>query len=1332
VLRRIGYIRNMNTYTTFRAGLAGVILVAGSVVASEKAIVLKDYTARGFAPDLVTYRMSVPQSGAGRLSLEGPDGQPVPLQVSKPDSNGLSRVSFVAELPANSNVTYRLRDDASGPGAPGAVKVTRGNDEVVLENNLFGLRLPALTHQKFAKPVPASSIPAPIQGFRSGAGAWLGSGRILTSRWVSAVKFELIAEGPVYAEYCYELTFAKGGYYRATIQVIDRVPVAKVREEFDAQELDGRDYWELSLTTGWAPDMIEVASASSGNGGERDAIAAITTLGATPDPIQPAWLLIPDSAWFSPRTLLGVFNSADRAAHANAYPVVGFVPLNKGDWRRATGVEIHTADSKQIKLHLPMTLRHASWLLEVTSETSPFSCLEHENELPVTYGRRVWGLVLAHPSTRGLALAREGGPRGPLTAARILYGIISLDRYKDYQLEWNDSKPSYPRVFLKPDQMAKMREAASQSPISHLGGEQTMLGNVADLYVATGNSDKKRADMLRRQLDGKTAYLLSTPTVGHHSMSGSSCLQAALADDVLASQGLSVADRDYLRAKLALITYLYMEGDTISYGCGTHTGPPNMGLAVSSAMSDFVALLPDHPMYAAWLRHAAAYLTYKTGINIAPGGGWFEYGGAYHMHGFARVNHGIMGVQAAGAPEAGQLLDYASQDWRYYMNLLTPFDNRWQSRMVPGMANSMPSHSGHYMEASGVLLEKYPELAANLRWAWIANGTGTRDITSMLERPWVQPREPALKSEIYPGVGVIFRAHQGPDETYMFFRSGYNWSHWPEDQGHCVLNSKGASLLPFQPFQYGSSASKEFDICNLIRFGSPSNRLVHAWTDANILDHAFGPTVDYAWSSIGFPDWYFSPGAKPEFIKAQGLNVGTGNVRPLAPGLDQKPVPFVWDRQVLFMKGATGKAPNYFVFRDTSRDTSLANFGQPAPLASWLYLDLLGRKTDIRFDGSHVAVDTEWPTKLDVLFAQSKPVQADMMEQNMGVGSWGGTAPVGFTDKPTSRNWVQGNGQPFTNASGSSISEQHVVMRIAKSPGEEYFWVAYPRGEGEQVPKVTGLKSGAMKIVTGEGMDYAFLSPSPMAFDDGTVVFEGCAGSVRLGKDAVTLVLAGGAGKVGYKGFVIEGTAPIERTIKLADLKKIVSKPVAPPVTVTYRPTMSHYEVLSPGVRKGVDKTSETQSGTEYLVDIDQATPLIVKDGEVLIEARKAAVHITPKAIRLVALDRTYCRLAVGNVAVRGLGPFDLTFARDKITGTVEGATRSLVCTWPEAIIRPMYHMDGVRWYAAFADDHAISNGTSTPQLAMAFGVTEGKHQIEISEWVYPNLPPVPAQAIIR
>ena len=77
--------------------------------------------------------------------------------------------------------------------------------------------------------------------------------------------------------------------------------------------------------------------------------------------------------------------------------------------------------------------------------------------------------------------------------------------------------------------------------------------------------------------------------------------------------------------------------DVISYGDGSHSGNPNMGTARSSSMATFMALVPDHPMYEKWRKHMSGYLEYKISSQTAPGGGYFEFGTAYHMHGFARL-----------------------------------------------------------------------------------------------------------------------------------------------------------------------------------------------------------------------------------------------------------------------------------------------------------------------------------------------------------------------------------------------------------------------------------------------------------------------------------------------------------------------------------------------------------------------------------------------------------------------------------------------------------------------------------------------------------------------
>jgi len=74
----------------------------------------------------------------------------------------------------------------------------------------------------------------------------------------------------------------------------------------------------------------------------------------------------------------------------------------------------------------------------------------------------------------------------------------------------------------------------------------------------------------------------------------------------------------------------------------------------------------------------------------------------------------------------------------------------------------------------------------------------------------------------------------------------------------------------------------------------------------------------------------------------------------------------------------------------------------------------------------------------------------------------------------------------------------------------------------------------------------------------------------------------------------------------------------------------------------------------------------------------------------------------------------------------VAGRARTLVTTWPADITRPAFHMDGARYFAGWADDHCIAKGTPTPQFAVAFGVTDGSHEVEVAEWQYPPLPPAP------
>jgi len=1265
--------------------LFGMMWIAGAS-AAERTLKVADYTGRGFAPDLVQYTLLGGKADLKQLRLYSGANALVPLQISEQPDGTEVTLSFVAEIPPDGTATYTLRD-GGGKQAPSGVRVVREAEALVLSNGRLSVRVPRETDKTFDPPVPAEALPAPILAFKSGKSDWLGSSKVLTKRKVKAMRINLVAEGPVYAEVRYEIDWAGGGYYRAHLRVIDRVPLVKVREEYDLGGLDGADFWELQLAEGWSPDRMEVAKThGNGSGIDRGKVKPLADLAKMKNP-----RLTPDTC---PPSLsqLGLFNELDRKNAPGGYAMAGIVPLHKGDWRKMNAVPIESTGPHDVRVLFPMSARHASWLVDTASETSPFSMIEHEPGLSRTYGRRLWGLVLGPPgvpnqerSTVRFSYFTAPQPLsslGPFSQARSFYGVVGLDRYKDYILEWPDGNVRYPRLYQEPG--TKARIEGPKGPTKYL--------------------------------DGLCNAPITCPVISHHLTVGT-YTTAAQADATLARQDLPQEVRGEMRAKLALVMYLFEEADFIGYGNGAHSGNPNMGTSRYMGANAFLPLLADHPMFQKWRKHVSAYTEYKMASQIAPGGAYLEFGSSYHMHGYARTTNSLPGLISAGAKNVDLLYEkYHKPDWDYFMNLLTPVDARWRSRMVPGLANSGPGNVKHFMEAAGSFARQDPEFAAELVWAWRENGAKGPDNPAIVPGH-IKPRPVALTSRIYPGLGVIFRAHQGPDETYMLLRSGFNWSHWtPGDPGHFFVLSRGATLVPYQPYAYWSSADRRaphpaFDMHNVIRFGHPENVWPYGWPDCNILDHAFGPTVDYAWSSIGFPDWFISPGIAAPFRQSSDVSIPIGAYRKLAPGLQQKQGAIEWDRQVVFMKGRTGTSPNYFVLRD-----SVHGDGR---LASYLYLDLLGREGNVAVKGGRVAVDTEWPTVMDVVFTHPETIRPDFYEERQPVNVHGTNLPGRLgKDTVASRNWTDKDGTPL-KAGKVRGYEQHVFMRVPAAPGEGYFWVLYPRDRKEPAPSIKRLGPGVMKITHREGTDYAFVSPRHLQFANEDVIFAGSTGAVRVSKEAVTLALTGGAGWVGYKGYVIEGIAPLEKTIPLARLRDVTEKIAPPDNEVAWQPPADGLKQVARGVGQA------TQGQTIHFV-IERKEPGAVSVGRNCFYARKAHVVVTPESIRFVVPEPTYAKLTVGNVGVRGVGPFDLTFTSQAITGTVAGRMRSLVTTWPEGIVRPMYHMDAVRYYAGWADDPSIGKGTPTPQFAIAFGVTDGAHKIAVGEWEYPELPPAP------
>ncbi len=64
-----------------------------------------------------------------------------------------------------------------------------------------------------------------------------------------------------------------------------------------------------------------------------------------------------------------------------------------------------------------------------------------------------------------------------------------------------------------------------------------------------------------------------------------------------------------------------------------------------------------------------------------------------------------------------------------------------------------------------------------------------------------------------------------------------------------------------------------------------------------------------------------------------------------------------------------------------------------------------------------------------------------------------------------------------------------------------------------------------------------FISDRPVSFRGEGVEFAGKAGAVRVFKDRAGLCFTSGSGKIGYRGYVLTGHGPFEKTVPLGDLK---------------------------------------------------------------------------------------------------------------------------------------------------------------------------------------------------
>ena len=1080
-------------------------------VPADGRIAIADHGYRDWGPELVHYGVDTKRFPPGRLALLDGEGRAVPFQID----GGV--LAFVASVPKGGTAVYTLQaSERDRSTANSTLAWGEFGDVVEMRNEHLALRMPKPGSAVHAKPVAASAVPPPIVRWAGRDGRWMGGARFVTARKVAAHAFAVVRQGPACAEYEARYRFAPKGEYVWRVRLSPGMPIAIVTEEFDFGEVtEGRDLLMLDLHAGWTPQHTGWVT---GAGEERmppfrraafaDHVASkrkaaaeaapVGGVGKAPRSWEPEKSLVllsrtaPAGKWGGYVGGIGVWDGAEPGEGRT----MALMPLSAGSWRRTMVLNAWHKDGAGIAVGLPLSVRHTRWSLDIADDFSPFSTHEHDEGLPRTYGRRVWGLYVGRQPAE----------------AQAQFGYIGLDRYKDWTLDWPDTvgAKAYPGGFFSPAHVERLRKALGRHPDRDY---------LKTWYLFSGKAEDavRHAERVIKQL--KKPY--GENNFHRVGLSGYRKSQffvfANLAEDALACPELPADLRRELRLRVALYAHVFSDPDLNPRGSGVHLGNNNMTINRTLALTYFAGLLPDHPRYRYWMDRARAYAEFKLATQTAQCGTWVACP-TYQLYSPTRTLNITQNIlRNRGIADLGDT-PHLANTLRYLANLTMP-DPRFDGhRILPGMGNSGNQVENVWGFAMAAVADRDPKLAGWLRFVnRLANGDmplepgpnshDKRTPHPLYYLPDVPESPEPLTTAFFPAYGVMFRAHfDTPGETAMLFRAGMNWSHWDTDALNLVLYAKGAPLSPGTGYQYYSGPATQGNAIyhNRVKVGRRDLQEVFGRVDAAVADYGFGPSADYAVADRYYP---------PELFKD-----GKGEMR--------------WRRHVLFLTSPEPEGTSYFVLRDTFPFGSAQ--GRPGGESrrkwwTWLNLGTAGR---IAVDGK--AFDNAGAPLNKVVAEGEMPKlrgQSVEMRTAFGVSTWL------WMPEPRDvriRMTFDYPAQPS--------KETKTLVEIPAGPGQGFHHVIWPRKDGTATPKCAALGKGVLAVTTEESTDTIFVGDAPFAWSRDGVEFTGKAGAVRVFRDRVALCLNSGSGRVGYKGHVVEGHGPFERVVRLDALKPGVDR----------------------------------------------------------------------------------------------------------------------------------------------------------------------------------------------
>jgi hypothetical protein len=457
-------------------------------------------------------------------------------------------------------------------------------------------------------------------------------------------------------------------------------------------------------------------------------------------------------------------------------------------------------------------------------------------------------------------------------------------------------------------------------------------------------------------------------------------------------------------------------------------------------------------------------------------------------------------------------------------------------------------------------------------------------------------------------------------------------SHSDANQGEFVLYAHGVPLTTVSVKGYAIHQKKdykklydEFGWFSRVRFGKMSN--AGPWPGGGAVSgvhrHFFGPSTDY--------------------LRALG-DYG----------------PQRWTRQIMFMKSDLPGRAGYLVFRDSFR----ALDGDPSTLQKkWWYQRTLGTKEQVEPTDKGFVYTSEWGPQMEVRALQPGKVSVKSRD-------------AGITMKLHSRALAQGWKERHP---GEKFTESITVNALGPvEAGRDIMVTITPLKADQTAPEAVRLGDGAVRVETGAGADYIFLTPERFGFENEEVAFRGRAGAIRVREDAVRFVMAEGGGTLRYGDYTFTAGRAVSRKVSLEEINKGGSATVpARDTGISFALDPADGPVETTGAGYEAQKDGNV---TRYVFDFVQ--PRTIEEDGITFEGRRGGIVVDQKAetVRVVMLEGR--RIGYGEDIVRfGSGPYDLTFQEDKVVGVTEGPARCLQVRMPAGLNQlPALNIGGVRY----------------------------------------------------